>query len=127
MFGMVNHCSGESMVYLFDEHAGLKNTDHTTSYLTDYISKLPDWIQRVHLFLGNTCSTNKNYYLMSWAIEMVYQGKLQFFRISFLLSGHTKFSPDLLFSKIAQSYNRSDVFNTNELKDIISDYAEVIV
>lgn len=36
-------------------------------------------------------------------------------------------SPDLLFSKIAQSYNRSDVFNTNELKVIISDYAEVNV
>lgn len=58
---------------------------------------------------------------------MVYQGKLQFFRISFLLAGYTKFSPDLLFSKIAQSYNCSDVLNTNELKDIISDYAEVIV
>ena len=58
---------------------------------------------------------------------MVQQQKLQFIRISFLLAGHTKFSPDLLFSKVAQSYNRSDVFNTDELKDIISPYAKVIV
>jgi len=89
------------MVYLFDEHAGLKNTDHTISYLTDYISKLPGWIQCVHLFVDSTFSTNKSDDLMSWAVEMVYQGKLQFFLISFLLAGHTKFSPDLLFSKIA--------------------------
>lgn len=127
VFGIVNHGPGSSSVYLFDERAGPKNTDHTILYLTDYISKLPEWIQRVHLFLDNTCSTNKNYYLMSWAYEMVQQQRLQFFRVSFLLAGHTKFSPDLLFSKIAQSYNRSDVFNTDELKDIIARYAEVIV
>ena len=58
---------------------------------------------------------------------MIQQGHLSFLRISFLLAGHTKFSPDLLFSKVAQSYNRSDVFNTEELKDVISLYAEVLV
>ena len=127
VFGIVNHGSGLSTVYLFDEQAGPKNTDHTVSYLTDYISKLPEWSRRVHLFLDNTCSTNKNYYLMSWAHEMVQQDRLSFFRVSFLLAGHTKFSPDLLFSKVAKSYNRSDVFNTDELKDVISPFAEVIV
>ena len=126
VFGMVNHCSGESMVYLFDEHAGLKNTDHTISYLTDYISKLPGWIQCVHLFVDNTCSTNKNYYLMSWPLKWCIKGSYSFFRISFLLAGHTKFSPDLLFTKIAVIQSKW-CFHTNELKDIISDYAEVIV
>lgn len=36
-------------------------------------------------------------------------------------------SHQIFYSPRLQSYNRSDVFNTNELKDIISDYAEVIV
>ena len=65
--------------------------------------------------------------MMAWACEMIQQGKLSFVRISFLIAGHTKFSPDLLFSKIAQSYNKSDVFTTLELKEIISQYAYVIV
>ncbi len=52
---------------------------------------------------------------------MIQLDHLRFLRISFLLAGHTKFSPD------TQSYNRSDVFNTSELKDVISPYAEVIV
>ena len=64
---------------------------------------------------------------MAWACEMIQHGRLSFFRVSFLIAGHTKFSPDLLFSKIAQSYNRSDVFTTLELKEVISQYAEVVV
>ena len=48
------------------------------------------------------------------------------FRISFLIAGHTKFNPDLLFSRIAKTYNRCDVFSTIELKnDIIANYADV--
>ena len=58
---------------------------------------------------------------------MVQKKRFDFLQLSFLIAGHTKFSPDLLFSKIAQSYNRSDVFTTHELKDIISLYAEVII
>ena len=45
----------------------------------------------------------------------------------FLIAGHTNFSPDLVFLKIAQNYNRSDVFNTVELSQIISQFADVII
>lgn len=55
---------------------------------------------------------------------MIQQDHLRFLRISFLLAGHTKFSLDLLFSK---AYNRSDVFNTSELKNIVAPYSEVVV
>ena len=128
MFGIVNHATNSSLVYLFDERVGPKYTDHTVSYISDYLSKLPHhWIKRVHIFLDNTSSTNKNSFLMGWAHEMVSQGKFSFIRISFLIAGHTKISPDLLFSKIAQSYNRSDVFSTKELKDIVSRYSGVVV
>ena len=126
VYGIVNHATDSSAVYLFDERIGPKNTDHTISYTTQYISKLPDWVCRVHLFLDNTCSTNKNFYLMGWAWEMVQQKRLDLFRISFLIAGHTIFGPDLLFSKIAKTYNNRDVFSTTELKDeVIGQYADV--
>ena len=44
-----------------------------------------------------------------------------------MIAGHTKFSPDLIFSKIAKTYNQSDVFTTTKLKDLISRYADVTV
>ena len=65
--------------------------------------------------------------MMGWAYEMVRSKRIYFLQLSFLIAGHTKFSPDLLFSKIAQSYNKSDVFTTEELKEVISSYAEVII
>ena len=65
---------------------------------------------------------------MGWAYEMVQHKIIDYIWLSFLIAGHTKFSPDLLFSKIAQSYNRSDVFTTEELKvAVISPYTEIIV
>ena len=127
LFGVVNHGDGSSSVYLFDETIGPKNTDHTLSFLTHYIRALPSWIKRIHIFLDNTSSTNKNFYSMAWAMELIQQYEIEFLRMSFLIAGHTKFSPDLLFSKIAQTYNRSDVFNTEELGDIVSRYAKVTI
>ena len=127
IFGIVSHATNESAVYLFDEKVGPKNTDHTVSYLSHYISQLPHWMRRVHLFLDNTCATNKNWYTMAWGLEMVQQSKLDFLRISFLIAGHTKFSPDIVFAKIAKTYNRSDVFNTQELSDVISLHANVTI
>lgn len=106
---VVNHGTNKSSVYLFDKRVGPKNTNHMVSYLTHYIAQLPKWICRLHLFLDNTCTTNKNWYTMAWASEMVQQGRLDFIRICFLIAGHTKFTPDILFSKIAQTYNKSDV------------------
>ena len=65
VFGIVNHATNSSAVYLFDERVGPKCTDHTVSYISDYLSTLPhQWIKRIHIFLDNTSSTNKNFFLM---------------------------------------------------------------
>lgn len=59
-------------------------------------------------------------------MELIQQDVIEFPRIS-LIAEHTKFSPDLLFSRIAQMYNKSDVFNTEELGDSVSRYATVTI
>ena len=74
---------------MFNECIGPKNTDHTLSYITRYITKsgkLPSWVRRVHIFMDNAGSTNKNAYTMSWALEMVQHRKLDFIRISFMIA-----------------------------------------
>ena len=58
---------------------------------------------------------------------MVQQGLLDYICISFLIAGHTKFAPDLLFSKISQTYSRSDVFTTAELGEIAKQYGFVVI
>ena len=67
IFGIVDHSSGESTVYtcIFDERLGQKNSDHTISYISDYLASIPSWVKRIHLFLDNAGSMNKNMYLMA--------------------------------------------------------------
>ena len=120
IFGIVNHVTKKTTVYMCDERVGPKSTHHTVSYITHFISQLPQWLRQIHLFLGNTSATNKNSYMMAWALEMVQHGKLKFLRMSFMIAGHTKFSPDLVFSNIEKSYNDSDVFQHRRVKKLNS-------
>ena len=55
---------------------------------------------------------------------MVQQEKFMF---PFLSLGTWKFAPDLLFSRVAQTFNRSDVFNTAELGQVAGQYANVTI
>lgn len=65
--------------------------------------------------------------MLDWASELVQQGRFDFIHISFLIAGHTKFAPDLLFSQVSQTFSRSDVFNTAELGGIARQYADVVI
>ena len=40
-----------------------------------------------------------------------------------MIAGHTKFSPDRLFSQVVNSYNRKDVFTISELEELCSLHA----
>lgn len=105
----MDHRDREAAIYIFDETVGPKNTDHTVSYLFDYLQQtLPVWLRCIHIFVDNAGSTNKNFYLMAWAMEMVQQRLVDFLRVSFMVAGHTKFAVDQLFSLTAKAYN-SDV------------------
>ena len=122
----MDHHEDKAALYIFDETVGPKNSDHTISYLTDYLCKsLPQWVQRVHIFLDNAGCTNKNFFLMAWAMELVQQGVIGFLRISFMIAGHTKFAVDQLFSRTAKAYTDSDVFTGEELAEVMSAYATV--
>lgn len=130
LFGLVDHRDESAHMYLFDETIGPKNTEHTLSYLCHYIEEsdhFPSWVRRVHLFLDNAGSTNKNCHLMSAAMELVQHQILDYFRISFLIAGHTKFAPDRVFSKVAKTYSCSDVFNITELESVASNYSSVVI
>lgn len=130
LLGIVNHREEEGFVYMFSELIGPKNTDHTFSYLLHYLKssgKVPEWVKRVQIFMDNAGSTNKNKYLMAASLEVVQQGVLNFFRVSFMVAGHTKFAPDQMFAQIARTYYSSDIFNEKELNEVVSRHATVIM
>ena len=130
IFGITDHRNGNNSVFLFGEELSPKNTDHTISFLHQYISNTKavyPWMSRVHLFLDNAGNTNKNKYFVSWCFEAVEKRLANYIRISFMVPGHTKFAPDRLFSSIAHTYNRSDVFNISELQAICANHATTTI
>lgn len=81
IFGVVDHREETSAIYLTPETYGPKNTDHTVSYLFHYFRTsglVSEWIKCIHLYMHNAGSTNKNFYTMAWAQELVQQNSLQY-------------------------------------------------
>ena len=121
LFGIVDHSTDDSVMYIFDERIGPKNTDHTISFLMLFWQKLHrqhPWIRRLSIFLDNATSTNKNKFLFSWAMELVSSGEVDHVHVSFMVAGHTKFAPDRLFSVVGSAYKREDTFTLHDLKEI---------
>ena len=131
IYGIVDHRDESGHLYIFNETVGPKNTDHSFAYLLHYLKssgKVPSWVRRVHVFMDNAGSTNKNKYnMMAATMEVVQQNILDYFRISFMVAGHTKFAPDLLFSVTARDFYKSDIFNEGELLAIMERHASVVI
>ena len=89
-YGIVDHRDGSGHLYLVNETAGPKNTDHTISYHMHYLKSsgnVPSWVQRVHAFIDNAGSMNQNQYMMGAALEIVQQGVMDYLPISFMIEG----------------------------------------
>ena len=129
IYGIVDHRDESGHLYILNETIGPKNTDHSFSYIMHYLmstGKVPRWVRRVHVFMDNAGSMNKNQYMMAAILEIVQLKVLDFLRISFMVAGHTKFAPDLLFSVTARDFNVSDVFNESELITVMEKHATVV-
>ena len=62
----MDHKNDKNSITVFDEGTGPKNTEHTISLLSRYISSVVTdhpWIMRVSVFFDNAGSTNKDRYL----------------------------------------------------------------
>eukprot|EP00475_Leptophrys_vorax_P037503 TRINITY_DN6476_c0_g1_i2.p1 TRINITY_DN6476_c0_g1~~TRINITY_DN6476_c0_g1_i2.p1 ORF type:complete len:527 (+),score=129.96 TRINITY_DN6476_c0_g1_i2:456-2036(+) len=130
LFGIVCHhdvVDNHNYVYLCDELAGgPKNSDHTITFLhsflfDDFLQRF-SWIRKVCIFLDNSRIT-KAQYLINWGAEVVSRGLLDKIEFSYLVVGHTKFCPDGLFARVANSFYVKDVFNIYELAEVVGLYA----
>ena len=126
VFGIVDHRNSgrdfNSVCICDEQAAGAKSADMTISFLDRYIQWLPIWINGLTLVADNA-GTNKNYYLLAWAKELVRRKKFTQVWILFLVPGHSKFAPDALFAKIGNTFNTHDFFTIQELASIVERYA----
>ncbi len=127
IFGIMSHeydfdnSKDNGQIFLFEEYLGSKNADTTISFIESFLKKKHPWIKNFILFMDN-CKTNKNMKMIKFLNEQTAISNYNNIKLNFLISGHTKFIVDQMFSKISLSMEKNDVFSTLRFKEIIEKY-----
>eukprot|EP00171_Calliarthron_tuberculosum_P023270 IDg23270t1 len=107
-------------VYVCDETiAGDKDSNHVCSFLFDYVERIVQPRARFLRLYLDSAPYFKSKFIVWWTAEMVIRGRFQRVVMSYVVPGHTKFEPDVLFSQISNRFYRKDVFQTSELLHVV--------
>jgi len=120
LFGVCNEGISCQHNYLIDEeHFPGKNANTVISLLDHFFTNYGLGEKWVHLTADNCAGQNKNNALIQYLMYRVFTGLHDKITLSFLIVGHTKFSPDGYFGLIKRHYRRSQVYSYEHLADII--------
>jgi len=120
LFGICNEGIPRQYNYLIDEeHFIEKNANTVISLLDHFFANYGLGEKWVHLTADNCVGQNKNNALLQYLMYRVLAGLHDKIELSFLIVGHTKFSPDGYFGLIKRHYRRSQVYTYDQLSDIV--------
>lgn len=118
LFGIHNEITKVQTNYLLDEEFEIgKGPNAVISQIHHYFETNP--AENLVLFCDNCVAQNKNNCMLHYLSWRVDSGKNKSITLNFLLTGHTKFSPDRSFGLIKLEYGRSNV-------DCYQDFEEVV-
>jgi len=120
LFGVCNEGIPRQYNYLIDEEHFLeKNANTVISLLDHFFTNYGLGEKWAHLTADNCVGQNKNNALLQYLMYRVYTGLHDKIELSFLIVGHTKFSPDGYFGLIKRHYRRSQVYTYDQLANIV--------
>ncbi len=106
--------------YLIDEEHFLeKNANTVISILDHFFSNYGLGEKWVHLTADNCVGQNKNNAILQYLMYRILTGLHDKIELSFLIVGHTKFSPDGYFGLIKRHYRRSHVYTYDQLANLV--------
>ena len=79
----------------------------------------------LHLDANNCLGQNKNHYIMQYLAWWILSGQNKKITLSFLIVGHTKFSPDWCFSLFKQAYRRTRIGCLDDIVRVVETSAAV--
>lgn len=125
IFGIVDHTQDHQAVYVCEERViPSSNADMTVSLTDHYLTNnVPSWVKHLRLFMDNG-PTNKNQFMIQWALEQIERGKYETIRMCFFVPGHAKNDVDRLFARLAHAFKNNDILVTENLLTLIKDTIE---
>jgi len=81
--------------------------------------------ETVHLHADNCGGQNKNAIMVQYLLWRVMTGQHKQITLSFMIPGHTKFSPDWCFGLLKKKYRRTKVGGLTDLVEVVNGSASV--
>ncbi len=117
IFGVCCESLPRQINYFIDESVATgKGGNATISYVHDFLTKNGAGETNAHFHADNCGGQNKNNYVLWYWCWRVIHGLHESIEYSFLVAGHTKFSPDWCFGLMKQKLRRTFI---SSLFDII--------
>ena len=112
--------------YLIDEDVDIgKGANAIVSMPHHFFSNHGLGEQTVHLHADNCSGQNKNATMVQYLLYRVMTGLHDVITLSFLITGHTKFSPDWCFSLWKKKYRRTKIGGIVGLVEVVNQSATV--
>ena len=112
--------------YLIDEASATgKGANTVVSLLHHFFSTHTFGESSVHLHADNCSGQNKNRHVIAYLMWRVLTGRHKQITLSFLIVGHTKFSPDTCFGLIKRLYRRTYVGCLDDISKMVSNSSVV--
>ena len=128
IFGVCCKAIPRQINYLIDEAVDIeKGSNAIVSMLHHYFKHHGLGEKTAHLHADNCGGQNKNATMVHYLLWRVMTGQHDELTLSFMIPGHTKFSPDWCFGLMKKQYRRTKVGGLTDLIDVVNGSAVVNV
>ena len=128
IFGVCCEAIPRQINYLIDEASDTgKGSNAIVSMLHHFFQEHGLGESEVHLHADNCVGQNKNNTMIHYLLWRVMVGLHKKVTLSFLIVGHTKFSPDWCFGLLKQRFRRCKVACLADLERVVQESAEANV
>ena len=116
-FGICNDGCNKLIMYLIEEAENPgKGSDSVVSMLHNFFATHATGEKHTYL---HAVGQNRNNCVIQYLMWCVLSGHQESIELSFMLVGHTKFSPDRLFGSFKKAFRRSTVSTIDEIEQVV--------
>ena len=120
IFGICSEGCNTQMNYLIDEAQSCgKGANSVVSMVHHYLSNFTKGEQKLCLHADNCVGQNKNNTMVWYLAWRVLTGLSEECELSFMIPGHTRFSPDRFFGLIKRRFRRSKVSSLSQIVEVV--------